>query len=206
MSAMYCQKSPQNQTIIYSMLDSRVASLVHSSKTSSWSTKDYLVGVQALVVYQIIRLFDGDIRQRANAERHLGILQTWTLQLRSTSSNMLNDCLSESPYQRWVFIESIRRTVTISILVQAMYSLVKDGFSTSVPLLTTLPVSVDGTLWNASEETWWQTTFGIGGELVTYQDFILQWNGGQVLYADTYETILLEACRHRLTRPPLMLV
>ncbi len=44
-SAMYCQKTPQNQTIMFSMLDSRVSSLFESSRSSSWLTKDYLVGV-----------------------------------------------------------------------------------------------------------------------------------------------------------------
>jgi hypothetical protein len=205
-SAMYCQKSPQNQTIIFSMLDNRISSLIESSKSSLWSTKDYLVGVQVLIIYQIIRLFDGDIRQRANAERHLGILETWTFQLNSTSNICSDDCATESPYQRWVFIESARRTVIMSIMVQAMYSLLKDGFCTSIPLMATLPVSADGALWGASEETWWETTLGFGGDLFTYQDFINQWNRGQALYTDSYETILLAACRHNLRRPPLMLV
>jgi hypothetical protein len=161
-SALYCQKSPQNQTIIFSILDSQISSLIESSKSSLWSTTDYLVGVQVLIIYQIIRLFDGDIRQRANAERHLGILETWTFQLNSTSNICYNDCATESPYQRWVFIESARHTVIMSIMVHAMYSLLKDGFCTSIPLMATLPVSSDGALWGASEETWWETTLGLG--------------------------------------------
>jgi hypothetical protein len=201
-SAMYCQKSFQNQSIIFSMLDSRISSLIESSKSSSWSTKGYLVGVQALIIYQIIRLFDGDVRQRANAERHLGILEAWTFQLHSTNNICYNDYDTESPYQRWVFVESTRRTVTMSIMVQAMYSLLKDGFCTSVPLMGTLPVSTDGALWEASEENWWQTTLGFGADLSTYQDFIIQWNRGLALYTDTYETILLVACGHSLRRLP----
>jgi hypothetical protein len=204
-SAMYCHKSPQNQIVIFSMLDSRISSLMQSSK-SSWSAKDYLVGLQALIIYQIIRLFDGDVRQRANAERDMGILDAWTCQLHLTENICYNDGFSESPYRHWVFLESIRRTVTMSIMVQAMYSLTKDGFCTSVPLMATLPVSVDGALWDAPEETWWQSTLGFGGDLSTYQDFVNRWNGGQALYTDIYESILLGACRHNLRRPPLMLV
>jgi hypothetical protein len=205
-SAMYCQKSPQNQSIIFSTLDSRISSLIESSKSSSWLAKDYLVSVQALVMYQIIRLFDGDIRQRANAERHLELLQIWTFRLHSRCNIFRNDSDTESPYQRWVFIESTRRTITMSIMVQAMYSLVRDGYCTSVPLLATLPVSVDGALWKLPEESWWQTTLGLGGDLFTYQDFVNHWNGGQDLYTDTYESILLGACRHNIRRPPLMLI
>lgn len=200
--AMYCQKSPQNQTLIFSILDSRISSLIESSNSSSWLVNDYLVGVQALIMYQIIRLFDGDIRQRANAERHLELLQTWTFRLHSISNIFHNECDIKSPYERWVFIESTRRTITMSIMVQAMYSLVKDGYCTSVPLMATLPVSVDGFLWNLPEESWWKHTLGLGGDLFTYQDFINQWSGGHTLYTDTYESILIGACRHNIRRPP----
>lgn len=203
-SAMYCQKTPQNQTITFSMLDSRISSLIGSSKSSPWSTKDYLVGVQAMIIYQIIRLFDGDIRQRAKAEGQFRILETWTSQLHATSNYDESD--TESPYQRWIFIESARRSVTMSIMVQAIYSILKDGYCTSVPEMTTLPVSVNGALWVASEDVWWQTTLGLGGELITYEDFLAQWNGGQDLYAGIYESILIGACRHNVRRPTLMLL
>ncbi|KFX93008.1 hypothetical protein O988_07042 [Pseudogymnoascus sp. VKM F-3808] len=202
--AMYCQKTPQNQTIIFSMLDSRISSLIGSSKSSTWSTADYLVGVQVMIIYQIIRLFDGDIRQRAKAEGQLRILEIWTSQLQATSNYDESD--TESPYQRWIFIESVRRSITMSIMVQAIYSILKDGYCTSIPRMTCLPVSVNGELWAASEDVWWQTTLGLGGELVTYQDFLLQWSGGKDLYAGTYESILIGACNHNVRRPPAMLL
>lgn len=203
-SAMYCQKTPQNETITFSMLDSRISSLIGSSKSSPWSAKDYLVGVQAMLIYQIIRLFDGDIRQRAKAEGQFRILETWISQLHSISN--YSESGTESPYQRWTFIESARRSVTMSIMVRAIYSILKDGYCTSVPQMTTLPVSVNGALWIASEEVWWQTTLGLGGELITYQDFLAQWNGGQALHTGTYESILIGACKHNVRRPPLMLL
>lgn len=204
-SAMYAQKTPQNQTIIFLTLDYRIASLLQSARSSMWSTQDYLVGVQVLIIYQIIRLFDGDVRQRANAEKHLELLQSWTIKLHGASNTFYHDGRTESPYERWVFIESARRTVITSIMVQAMYSLLKDGYCTSVPLLETLPVSADGSLWNASEETWWQDTLGFGGELITYGELTNQWNGGHAFHMDTYEAILIEACRHKLISPPPIL-
>ncbi|KFY58936.1 hypothetical protein V496_05912 [Pseudogymnoascus sp. VKM F-4515 (FW-2607)] len=203
-SAMYCQKTPQNQTITFSMLDSRISSLIGSSKSSAWSANDYLVGVQAMIIYQIIRLFDGDIRQRAKAEGQFRILETWISQLHSISN--YDESGTKSPYQRWIFIESVRRSLTMSIMVHAIYSILKDGYCTSVPQMTTLPVSVNGALWVASEDSWWQTTLGLGGELITYQDFLAQWNEGQALYTGTYESILIGACKHNVRWPPLMLL
>lgn len=176
-SAMYCHKSPLNQTIVVSMLDSRISSLIESSNSSSWPTKDYLVGVQILISTKNSPLW-WEIRQPGNARRHLGILETWTFRLHLTSNIYYNDCGTVPPYQRWVFIDSTWRTVTISIMVQAIYSQVKDRFCTSIPMMATLPVSVDGALWCVSEETWWQATLGFGRDLFTYQDFINQWSGG----------------------------
>jgi hypothetical protein len=201
--AMYSQKNILNQGVIFSMLDNQVFNLVKSYNPSSWSTQDYLVGIQALIMYQIIRFFDGDIRQRANAEKHSGTLEAWTIHLNSEGNNYdRNDYDSE--FQRWVFVESTRRTVIMSIMVQAMYSLSKDGYCSSVPLMATLPMSMDGTLWNASEEDWWQATLGFGGALVTYQEFLKQWSGGESLYTGIFETILIVACKHNLRPPPLM--
>ncbi|KAK9415874.1 putative Alcohol dehydrogenase [Seiridium unicorne] len=205
LSAMYCQKSLQNRAVIFSMLDSRIDSLVNSSKTSSWSTKDYLVGVQALIMYQIIRLFDGDIRQRANAERQSGTLEDWTLHLQSSINLLYEDCSNESLYKCWIFVESARRTILMSILLQALYSSLKDGFCTSVPRMANLPVTVNGALWSVPEETWWQFTLGSGGDLMTYHDFTVKWNEGQPLYTDIYETILLAACIPTLARPPILM-
>lgn len=205
-SALYCHKSNQNKTTIFSMLDSRVSTLITSSKSSSWSIQDYLVGIQALIIYQIIRLFDGDIRQRANAERHMNILEAWTMHLNSTSNIYSNDCNGESNYQRWIFIESVRRTILMSTMIQAMYSLTKDGYCIGIPLMTTLPLSLDGELWNLPEESWWERVNGQGGNLITYGEFINQWSGGETLYTDTFETILIAACRHNIRRPPMMAI
>jgi hypothetical protein len=94
-SAMYCLKSPRNQAVVLQMLDHKVSSLILSSNSSSWLIQDYLAGVQALLFYQIIRLFDRDIRQWANAERHFATLEAWTMQLRSTANVFHNDSSSD---------------------------------------------------------------------------------------------------------------
>ncbi|KAK4149662.1 hypothetical protein C8A00DRAFT_46765 [Chaetomidium leptoderma] len=44
-------------------------------------TRTHLARTQALFVYQLIRLFDGDIRARAQAERHTDTLLTWARQM-----------------------------------------------------------------------------------------------------------------------------
>ncbi len=109
-----------------------------------------------------------------------------------------------SLYQRWVFVESARRTILMSVMVQAMYSVLKDGVCTCVPRIEKLPISANGALWNMSEEDWWQTTLGFGGDLLTYREFVDKWNAGPTFQKDAYETILLAACKHNLKRPSIM--
>lgn len=193
--AMYCRKSPANQKIFFAMLNSRADSLVASSKSTSLSTAEWLVGVQAMIIYQIIRLFDGNIQQRSYGQRHMALLELWTMRLQSTVGIWYNDCSVETPYQHWIFVESIRRTITMSIMVQAMYSLLENGYCSTVPLMDGLPISVNGALWDVSEEEWWTIARSGGGDLTTYRDFTNKWSGGTSLYKNTYETILLAACK-----------
>lgn len=40
-----------------------------------------LIRVQALLLYQTIRVFDGDIRLRANADKHMDMLHNWNKHL-----------------------------------------------------------------------------------------------------------------------------
>ncbi|KAK4444226.1 hypothetical protein QBC34DRAFT_335521 [Podospora aff. communis PSN243] len=44
-------------------------------------TTTHLARTQALFVYQLLRLFDGDIRSRAQAEEQMGTLHTWATQM-----------------------------------------------------------------------------------------------------------------------------
>lgn len=203
-SAMYLQKNAENQQTIFAMLDRSVSRLLLGA--SSWTVEELLLATQALVVYQIIRLFDGDVRQRANAERHLLVLHAWTNRLRE-ETNSAGPCLLVKPtYERWVMIESARRTVLISVMLQAIYSLTKDGVCDSVPMMATLPVSLDGRLWKMSEDEWWSATSGNEIEPVTYREYVSKWAHGDPLRIEAYETILLVACKHnakRISYPPM---
>jgi hypothetical protein len=161
-----------------------------------------LLGTQALIIYQIIRLFDdSSIRQRVNAERQLGVLDAWTTRLKNMVAACQDGLLpSKSTYEHWVAMESARRTVLVSVMLQAIYSLLKNGSCSSVPLMATLPVSLDGKLWGLSEDDWWQATSGAENELVTYREYVRKWSHGDPLQIDAYETIILVACKHNAAR------
>ena len=79
------------------MLDCKLVALVQAS-ASFYRVEDNLLVLQALILYQIIRLFDGDVRQRANAERHLELLDSWTLRLQQNYFQALETPGTESEY------------------------------------------------------------------------------------------------------------
>ena len=108
--ATYLSKSPTNEKIVNQVLDSAVLDLLELPTFAT--VADNLAGVQALILLQIIRLFDGDIRQRAMAEQQAVILDLWTEQLRNYATSEVYD--PWTPWQLWVFDESLRRTVLMS--------------------------------------------------------------------------------------------
>ena len=62
--AIYSTKTDQNAFVAWTVIESKANELLLSPNQASWSSLDLLAAVQALLIFQFIRLFDGDIRQR----------------------------------------------------------------------------------------------------------------------------------------------
>lgn len=95
--ALHIQRSPRNKTVVFRMLDDRVKTLLAQAKTSFCSVEDRLLQLQAMLLYQFMRLFDGDIRQRANAERDFEPLEAWAIELHQTYAASGNELSWEYP-------------------------------------------------------------------------------------------------------------
>ena len=124
---------------------------------ASWSLAEHLTCLQALLIYQIIRLFDGDIRARAEAEKSEDRLVDWTdrLNLRRSASTSLGPVLSAS-WENWVFEEAVSRTIIVSRMAQAMFMVVKQGFCTMVEAVTEMSFTGQKALWHAPTAVHWQ--------------------------------------------------
>jgi hypothetical protein len=193
--AMYLQNGPSNQALTFSMLDRSVARLVDSS--CCWNSEELLLATQALLCYQIIRLFDGDIRQRANAERQLPLLEAWASCLQKLTEGQDNTPLShKSSHERWVVFESARRTVVVTAMLKAVYFLLKDGQCSMVPFMSVLPVSMDASRWNLTADEWTKASIEKPNQLVSYREYLSKWYEGIPLQFGAYESIILVACKH----------
>jgi hypothetical protein len=190
-SAAYFTKSPETEDMISRILESKTAHLVQQHFESS-SLEEHLAAVQALVLLHIIQIFDGNIRQRSIAEQNFHTLQSWTIQLRVRAGG-LGPALT---WQEWIFAESVRRTVILSLLVDGLYSVLKFGYCTNVPALSLLPFTSGSALWHVTTSTAWSTESQRGkSNTLLYGDFSKAWESGQIPdKLDSFEKLLLTPC------------
>ena len=190
------QRTPNNQNSVFHILDCKLATLIQDSAFLLCQLKDNLLALQALILYQVIRILDGDVRQRANAERHLELLDSWTLRLHQNYFQVLSTPEKEATYSHWVLVESIRRTTMVSVLLRSLVSVIKDGHCEMVPLMRILPVSDTAQLWKVPETEWGNWGLEDMRKVSTYMEWAQQWNAGNINNVDDYEKLLLVTCRH----------
>ncbi|TGO59803.1 hypothetical protein BOTNAR_0156g00040 [Botryotinia narcissicola] len=221
-SALHTLGSPH----AFSILDSKISDLICSSAKDYWGSSEWLIAVQVLILYQIIRLWSSNDRQKKNAERHIPLLMQWTNQLQIEYVGLLaqgmdtrlptddahsKDSKLQDYAERWVLLESIRRTVMISMVIQCLYGGMKDGYIGGLlPILFHLPVSVDaGKIWEIlgrkvlNEQRSWEdqsddSTNVEFGEIYEYRSWSEGWTigivGGGEMEQEIYERMLLVAC------------
>lgn len=152
----YLNKTGSNKSIILHLLEEKAWDLVtqteipqpHSPFHDSRPAIDpleKLAKVQSLLIYQVIGLFDGDIRLRSLAEKRIALLNMWMNEMvedaRRTSCSgsflISPDVNSESDmpdsqnalWHSWILSESIRRTWIIASGVQGIYLYMQQGFN-----------------------------------------------------------------------------
>ncbi|KAF2868010.1 hypothetical protein BDV95DRAFT_597746 [Massariosphaeria phaeospora] len=196
LSALYLMKTDKNIPILVNSINTKIDSLITSS--AGWSLREHLAAVQALVVYQIIRLFDPDLQQQAFAAKQNGLLELWTAHLWKRSFNEASQF--RKCYENWAFYESIRRTVIMSTMVRGAWSsLTQNGLCDQVPVLARLPWTKNASFFhleNLSEFMVSGPCTQQEGGLITYGDYSLKWNpGDDVNRLTSFERMLLSACR-----------
>jgi hypothetical protein len=163
--ALYGQKTERNQSLVFRTISHKASRLVEDYVPVGLSAMEQLASVQALILYQIIRLFDGDIRQRADAERAVTTLNVWTKQLKLRMQRLSGTSqtdqfpalsLTADSWRSWLFAESVRRTLIISFSVQGFYCFLKNGWDDSHHDFEDLSFYAQRALWVAPSEHYWQ--------------------------------------------------
>ena len=197
LSALYMAKTKQNTPVLTKAISNKINGLIAASH--GWSLVEQLAAVQALITYQIIRLYDGDldITVREEAALQNRLLETWAARLWKRSFN--EPMAFKKPWDAWVFYESLRRTVMMSVFMRGGWSaLTNGGLCDQVPVLARLPVSKGDGNWNIDEAEFDRrlAVHGMKDQLVAYGDYSLEWNpGGDIGKLSEFQRLLLAPCR-----------
>ncbi|EXL93534.1 hypothetical protein FOIG_13382 [Fusarium odoratissimum NRRL 54006] len=113
-----------------------------------------LPSVQALLVYQCMRLFSpGSISQQAQAERDNIVLQIWASRLQLLLA--CEDELTEASWEFWVEKEAIRRTLICIELAQGTYTYLRGNWPIGVRCHHDLRFNAQKALWEAKSAAEW---------------------------------------------------
>ncbi|KAI3316647.1 hypothetical protein HD806DRAFT_552122 [Xylariaceae sp. AK1471] len=184
--AAYTSKTEKNEDLVMQLVEDKANALLRQHESSQLfpltgsyetptpvpivNTFDHLARVQALFIYQFIRLFDGDIRHRAQAERHSATLQEWKTQLWESAklNAYVQDTLGDSGlsttqwhgalepiaqfWHEWILAESVRRTWMVVTYTDAVYLTLRDGQAVCPG---SIAYTLRRSLWGAVSATEW---------------------------------------------------
>lgn len=195
LSALYMTKTARNRGILANAIGSKISGLI--SESATWSLTQHLAAVQALIVYQAIRLFDPDLGLQETAEKDNALLELWSAHLWKRSFNEPQSFAT--PYASYVFQESLRRTIMMSVFTRCGWSiLTKGGLAEQVPVLARLPFTKDLGAWKCEPEDWSARNAGSRKEedgLVNYAEWSVQWSAKRELgELDAFGKLLMGAC------------
>lgn len=128
---LYENRTPSNTAMVIRALHGNVRELIDFEAVRITATPtEKLARAQALFMYQIMRLFDDNITLRSQAERDMPILESWLGELckiRENLGNLGDDSRHQKPveWERWIFAESVRRTIVMAYSVIVLYSMMK---------------------------------------------------------------------------------
>jgi hypothetical protein len=161
----YIHRTPSNERIIFRIVEEHAVKLVReqscvyqASAEPSVDEKihppldalENLARVHALLIHQMIGLYDGDIRLRHVAEQHIPVLESWMHQMllhiqqmvflgaplivpSHVADPVLGHTLSSALlpqnalWHTWILAESIRRTWIVASGLQVAYMTAKEG-------------------------------------------------------------------------------
>ncbi|KAK9775011.1 putative Aldo-keto reductase [Seiridium cardinale] len=162
MSVLYAHKNDSNRGMVLRALHDNVKSLHESASGSALKPQEKLARVHALMLYQLMRMFDGDITLGSQADNDTGILDSWLAELYRIRDNLDSESeideaeLRNQPpesWERWIFAESVRKTYIFGEAVIFFWNLLK-GRANSEQLGVWATIhrwTLSSHLWNATD-------------------------------------------------------
>ncbi|KAH8897664.1 hypothetical protein GQ53DRAFT_742617 [Thozetella sp. PMI_491] len=177
-SALHCIRGASNAAMVRQEIARRASMLIRavdlilaSADTPQPIEIDLLPPVQALLIYQCIRLFSSDdLAQQAQAERDGVTLLTWARRLQKQLQPICTD--HGRTWAEWIREESARRAVVTAELLAAIYRFLKLGWDRTHVRMALLGFTAQAALWEARSAAEWKAALATSTELpVTLASF-----------------------------------
>ena len=187
----YLHRTAKNEHMVFRIIEDRSKSLLSENgvvpgnpppdsarlSLASLDVLEHLARVQALLVYQILGLYDGNIRLRHVAERNIPVLNSWLRQMVQHASqavylgssllsptcdktaigfSMSDIAHSENQlWYSWIIAESIRRTYLVASGAQGIYLGIQQG-GESPECLGGMMFTTRHGIWEATSSPDWE--------------------------------------------------
>ncbi|KAM0231512.1 hypothetical protein ACHAP5_011043 [Fusarium lateritium] len=160
-SALHAIRTPSNARFVNAEIAQRAKQLVEAMQAESTGSDEtehrMLSSLQALLVYQCIRLFNpSNISQQAQAERDNVVLQLWAVRLQLSRPPNNSNELTNMTWESWVKQEAIRRTLISVELVTGTYTYLRGLWATGVRCHHDLWFTAQKRLWEARSAAEWR--------------------------------------------------
>lgn len=160
-SALHAIRNPSNASFVNAEIAQRALQLIQAMQAepigSDVIEHDNLSSLQALLVYQCIRLFNpSNISQQTQAERDNIVLQLWAVRLQIFQSSDNSNELASTTWESWVKQEAIRRTLICTELVTGTYTYLRGLWPLGVQCHHDLWFTAQKRLWEAKSAVEWR--------------------------------------------------
>jgi hypothetical protein len=183
----------QNRHLLFQALEDETSLLLRSAWAGSLF--EDLAKLQAIVLFQVIRLYHGDHRQQMSALRQEFVVRSRALSLlhRVREGNELSG--APKTWETWLLMESIRRTVLFSFKLYLAYWCVitYEGSCSEIEEdgINSLPISMKQGSWESRQAF---ARYSIEDDELPYRDFTSYWLAVPRSNLETFERFIILGC------------
>ncbi|EXK80526.1 hypothetical protein FOQG_14961 [Fusarium oxysporum f. sp. raphani 54005] len=163
--SLYTTRNSVNASLVASEVAQRAELLIKATDTAialsppnpySVMNLDLLPSIQAILIYQSMRLFSDDSSQKIQAEQNAKSLARWVDMLRAQTADA-SSILSKSGHgwKDWVRAESVQRTMVFADLLDSIYTFLEFGWYQPSSKIAKLSFAGQEAIWNARSMTEW---------------------------------------------------
>ncbi|KAI0450858.1 hypothetical protein F5B21DRAFT_489007 [Xylaria acuta] len=130
---LYTNRTESNRAVVLRVLHESVTDLKTTASNKTLVPQLKLARVHALMFYQTIRMFDGDVTLGQQVDDDMALLESWNNDLCKVRDNLddlaeKGKAVNEHPpesWERWIFAESLRRTCIMCLCLQKVWGMLK---------------------------------------------------------------------------------